>query len=162
MDNINETLLRKQAEKKREKEQRDEETLKVVSFKIGEEHFAFDIVMVREINRMLDITRVPKAKNFVDGVINLRGRVIPVLNMRKRIGLNHKDYDNDTKIIVIEKGKKTIGFIVDSVSEVLKIPKSTIEPPPSIMGEMDTEYISGVGKLKERLIALIDLDKLIL
>ncbi len=137
------------------------ETLKLVSFKIGEEEFAIDILLVQEIIKLMDITRVPRSPGYVEGVINLRGRVIPVINIRKRLTLPPREFDKDTKIVVIDLAKKTLGFIVDSVSEVIEIEKSTIEPPPSVMGEVDSQFISGVGKLADRLLVLMDLEKVL-
>lgn len=138
-----------------------EDKRKLVSFQIGSEEFAIDIIMVQEIIKMFDITRVPKALFYVEGVINLRGRVIPIINIRKRLGLPIRSYDKNTKIIVVEINKKILGFIVDAVSEVIEISNSTIEPPPSIMGEVDSEFISGIGKLNDRLLVLLDLEKVL-
>ncbi|MFW6005742.1 MAG: chemotaxis protein CheW, partial [Desulfonatronovibrionaceae bacterium] len=111
--------------------------------------------------RMLDITRVPKAPDFVEGVINLRGKVIPIIDLRKRFGLDSKSHDKNTRIVVIEINKMIVGFVVDSVSEVLRIPADTVEPPPPVVAGLDSEYISGVGKLEDRLLILLDLDRLL-
>ncbi|MBP7460565.1 MAG: chemotaxis protein CheW [Candidatus Delongbacteria bacterium] len=138
-----------------------EDKRKLVSFHIGSEEFAIDITMVHEIFKLVDITLVPKAPYYVEGVINLRGRVIPIINIRKRLGLPVRSYDKDTKIVVVEINKKILGFIVDAVSEVIEISSTTIEPPPSIMGEVDSEFISGVGKLNDRLLVLLDLEKVL-
>jgi purine-binding chemotaxis protein CheW len=137
------------------------ELLQLVTFSIGEEEFGVEILKVQEINRMMEITRVPKAPDFVEGVINLRGRVIPVIDLRKRFGLESKVHDKDTRIIVIEINKMIVGFVVDAVSEVLRIPADTVEPPPPVVAGLDSEYISGVGKLEGRLLILLDLDRLL-
>jgi purine-binding chemotaxis protein CheW len=136
------------------------ELIQLVTFTIGDEEFGVDILKVREINRMMDITRVPKSPPFVEGVINLRGKVIPVINLRKRFAMETRESDKETRIIVVEVDTKTIGFIVDSVSEVLRIPADTVEPPPPFVADVDAEYISGVGKLEDRLLILLDLEKL--
>jgi len=142
-------------------EQQNNNELQLVTFKMGKEEFSVDILKVQEIIRMIDITRVPKAPEFVEGVINLRGKVIPVIDLRKRFGLNQVEKDKDSRIIVIKTGGKTVGMLVDSVSEVLRLDVQTIEPPPEIAGGVDSEYITGVGKLKDRLIILLDLDKVL-
>ncbi len=138
----------------------DSELIQLVTFRIGDEEFGVDILSVREINRMMDITRVPKAPFFVEGVVNLRGKVIPVINLRRRFEMPERDVDKETRIIVVEVKTKTIGFIVDSVSEVLRIPSDTVEPPPPFCADVDAEYINGVGKLDEKLLIMIDLEKL--
>ena len=108
----------------------DAELLQLVTFSIGEEEFGVDILSVQEIIRMMDITKVPRAPEFVEGVINLRGKVIPIIDLRRRFGLSTRDHDKHTRIIVIEINNMIVGFVVDSVSEVLRIPSSTVEPPP--------------------------------
>jgi purine-binding chemotaxis protein CheW len=135
--------------------------LQLVSFKIGDEEFGVDILQVQEINRMLDITRVPNAPDFVEGVINLRGRVIPVIDLRKRFNLQQRARDKDTRIIVVELSNKVVGFVVDAVSEVLRIPRDLTEPPPSLAVGINAEYITAVGKLEDRLLILLDLEKVI-
>lgn len=137
------------------------EILQVVSFKIGNEEFGVDILKVREINRLVQITRLPNTPNFIEGVMNLRGKVIPVINLRKRLGLGEKNYDKDIRIIVVELNDKTVGFIVDSVSEVLRLSKSIIEPPPELISGIDTEYITGIAKLEDKLLLLLDLEKIL-
>ena len=140
----------------------DVDLLQMVTFKIGEEEFGVDILRVQEIIRIMEITRVPKAPHFVEGVINLRGRVIPIIDLRKRFGLTAREHDKDTRIIVIEINNMIVGFVVDAVHEVLRIPADTVEPPPpAVMGGVDSEYIKGVGKLDDRLLILLDLDRLL-
>lgn len=136
------------------------EVLQLVTFKLGDEEYGIDILKVQEINRMTEITSMPKAPFFVEGVINLRGKVIPVVNLRKRFGLGLKEIDSQSRIIVVDIGS-TVGLIVDSVSEVLRISSDTIEPPPPITGGVGSEYIMGIGKLEDRLIILLDIDKLL-
>ncbi|MCA9733279.1 MAG: purine-binding chemotaxis protein CheW [Deferribacteres bacterium] len=138
-----------------------EDILQLVSFKLGEEEFGVDILAVQEIIRMIEITRVPNSPHFVEGVINLRGKVLPVVNLRKRLGLPVTEYSKSTRIIVIELDKKTVGFIVDSVSEVLRIPTAVTEPPPQMVGRVDSEYITAVGKLDDRLVILLDLNRVL-
>jgi len=141
--------------------EKDVELLQLVTFRIGEEEFGVDILRVQEIIRMLEITRVPKAPDFVEGVINLRGKVIPIIDLRKRFGLTIKDHDKHTRIIVVEINDMVVGFVVDAVSEVLRIPADIVEPPPPVVAGVDSEYISGVGKLEDRLLILLDLNRLL-
>ncbi len=142
-------------------QKKDDELLQLVTFSIGEEEFGVDILKVQEIIRTMEITKVPRAPEFVEGVINLRGKVIPIIDLRRRFGLNSKVHDNHTRIIVIEINSMIVGFVVDSVSEVLRIPVSTVEPPPPVVAGLDSDYINAVGKLQDRLLILLDLDKLL-
>jgi purine-binding chemotaxis protein CheW len=137
------------------------EVLQLVSFKVGNEEFGVNILQVQEINRLVQITKVPNSPDFVEGVINLRGKVIPVINLRKRFGLETQGYDKNTRIIVVELEDKVIGFLVDSVKEVLRISRNLIEPPPSVISGIDSEYITGIAKLDDRLLILLDLEKVL-
>ena len=132
----------------------------LVTFKIEDDEFGVDILKVQEINRMMSITRIPNAPDFVEGVINLRGKIIPIVDLRKKLGFPGKEYDKSTRIIVVELEGIVLGFIVDSVSEVLRIPSSIIEPPPSIIRGIESEFIEGVGKLEDRLLILLELKKI--
>ena len=135
--------------------------LQLVSFNLGDEEYGVDILRVQEINRMVHITRVPKAPEFVEGVINLRGKVIPIVDLRKRFGLTAKPHDKNTRIIVVDIDGRTVGLIVDGVSEVLRFSMDTIEPPPPMVTGVEAEYIWGVGKLEDRLLILLDLSKVL-
>lgn len=134
--------------------------LQLVTFKLGTEEFGVDILKVQEINKMMNITRIPNAPAFIEGVINLRGKIIPIVDLRKRLGFREQPYDKSTRIIVVELEGLVLGFIVDSVSEVLRIPGNTIEPPPSMVAGIESEYIEGVGKLDDRLLILLELKKI--
>jgi purine-binding chemotaxis protein CheW len=138
-----------------------EELLQLVSFNIGDEEFGVDILKVQEINRMVEVTRVPNAPEYVDGVINLRGKVIPIIDLRRRFGMPRKEKDKNTRIIVVELTGKVLGFVVDAVSEVLRIPNSVTEPPPSIIAGIKAEYITAIGKLENRLLILLDLERVL-
>ena len=137
------------------------ELLQLVSFKIGYEEFGIDILNVKEINRMVNITKVPNSPVFVEGIINLRGQVIPVVSLRTKLGMPKKDYDKDTRIVVVDIEGRTVGFLVDAVSEVLRIPKNITEAPPEITAGKNSEYITAVGKLEDRLLTLLDLNKVL-
>ncbi|MCK6439408.1 MAG: chemotaxis protein CheW [Planctomycetes bacterium] len=147
--------------KPQEQASRDE-ILQLVTFRLSDEEFGVDIHALQEIIRMMPVTRVPKAPSFVEGVVNLRGQVIPIIDLRKRIGMDAGDKnDKATRIIVVQLEKKTVGFIVDSVGEVKRIPSRVVEPPPPIVAGIESEYIRGVGKLDDRLLILLDLNKLL-
>ncbi len=115
--------------------------LQLVTFKLESEEFGVDILKVQEINKMMNITKIPNAPFFIEGVTNLRGKIIPIVDLRKKLGFESREYDKATRIIVVELDGLVIGFVVDSVSEVLRIPSDTIEPPPSIVAGIESEYI---------------------
>lgn len=137
-----------------------DEPLQIVSFRVGNEEFGLDILRVQEIIRHQHLTRVPNSPDFVDGVINLRGQVIPVIALRKRFGLEESARDNQSRIVVLEVQNMVLGFIVDSVPEVLRIAPSAVVVPPNF-GKADREYVSGVAKLDDRLLILLDVDRIL-
>jgi purine-binding chemotaxis protein CheW len=138
-----------------------EKELQVVGFRIGEETFGVRIGSVREIVRVPEITTVPNAQETIEGVINLRGKIIPVVDLRKRFGQAEIIADKKNRILVVELETKLVGLIVNSASEVLKIPPSEIESPGSVFADGESSYVTGVGKLKGRLIILLDIGKLL-
>jgi purine-binding chemotaxis protein CheW len=138
----------------------DRTQLQLVTFEVGDEEFAIDILTVQEINRMMSITRVPQSPPSVEGVINLRGRIIPVVDLRKRFALQNQATGNDSRIIVVEVCSRTLGFIVDRVNEVLRVDSSIVEPAPELAFSASSDYVRGVGKLNDRLLILLDLDRL--
>ncbi len=134
--------------------------LQLVTFEVSDEEFAVDILSVQEINRMMELTRVPQSPPEVEGVINLRGRIIPVIDLRKRFGMTAAERTDANRIIVVEVHGRVIGFIVDRVHEVLRIDGGIVEPAPSMVCSIDSEFIAGVGKLQDRLLILLDINKL--
>ena len=138
-----------------------EKDLQVVGFRIGNETFGVRIGSVREIVRVPEITAVPSAPETVEGVINLRGKIIPVMDLRKRFGQAEIQPDKKNRILVVELDNKLVGLIVDAASEVLKIAPSEIEAPGNLFAEGESGYVTGVGKLKGRLIILLDIAKLL-
>ena len=137
------------------------EVLQLVTFTLGNEEYAVNILNVQEINRITEITQVPNSPDYVEGVINLRGKVIPVVNLRKKFNFEDKPTDDTSRIIIMEIQGITNGLIVDSVSEVLRIPASSVEPAPPMSAELQSQFIKGIAKLENRLIILIDLDNLL-
>lgn len=140
---------------------RSEQLLQLVSFTLGSEEYGVDILQVQEINRMTQITNVPQAPEYVEGVINLRGKVVPIVDLRKRLNLETKEYDKNTRIVVVDIEGTVLGLIVDAVSEVLRITASSIEPAPDIVTGINAEFIKGVVKLEDRLLIFLDLTKVI-
>ena len=138
-----------------------EKDLQVVGFRIGNETFGVRIGSVREIVRVPEITAVPSAPETVEGVINLRGKIIPVMDLRKRFGQSDIQPDKKNRILVVELENKLVGLIVNAASEVLKIAPSDIEAPGNLFSEGESSYVTGVGKLKGRLIILLDIAKLL-
>lgn len=139
----------------------DSEVLQFVTFTLNNEAYAVDILNVQEINRITEITKVPNAPSHVEGVVNLRGKVIPVINLRKKFHFKDKPADYTSRIIIMGINGITNGLIVDSVSEVLRVPANIIEPAPTMSSELSSKYIKGIAKMDDRLIILLDIDKLI-
>lgn len=136
--------------------------LQLVVFNIGTEEFGVEIMNVQEIIRMINITKIPQASAFVKGIINLRGRIIVVIDLNVIMGMQSREHDENTRIIVADIGDTVMGFIVDSVSEVIRLPESSVEPAPAIIAnKIGTEYVRGVGKMEDRLLILLDLDKIL-
>ena len=135
--------------------------LHIVGFRIGRETFGVPISLVHEIVRVPDITAVPEAPDCIEGVINLRGKIVSVVDLRKRFGEREIKRNKKNRILVAEVEGKMVGLIVDAASEVLKIPESEVDLPPSLFEEDAMNYVTGVGKLKGRLVILIDLNKIL-
>jgi len=135
--------------------------IQVVGLRIGRETFGIPIGMVREIVRVPEITSVPNAPDYIEGVINLRGRIVPVVDLRKRFGQPATELDRRSRILVVEHRGRLAGMIVDSASEVLKIPESEIEAAPAMMQEGGLDCVTGLGKYKGRLIILLDIAKVL-
>ena len=151
-------------EEKTEDKNTDTQTgdlLQLVGFRLGKEEYGIDILKVQEINRIADITRIPQSPDFVEGVINLRGNVIPIIDLRKRFNMPEREHDRQTRIVVGEIDGKTVGLVVDAVSEVIRLPANTIEPAPKIVSKDQADYITGIGKLDDRLLMLLDIDKIL-
>lgn len=131
--------------------------VQVVSFLLGSEEYGVDISQVKEIIRMVEITRVPRAPHFMEGVINLRGQLIPIVDLRTRFGMDRAAATKSSRIVITEIGSKRVGIIVDCVSEVLNLSQENIEQTPDMIVGIGTEYIQGVGKIGDRLIIMLDL-----
>jgi purine-binding chemotaxis protein CheW len=135
--------------------------LHLVGFRIGKETFGVPINMVHEIVRVPDITAVPDAPEYIEGVINLRGKIVSIVDLRKRFGEKDITRSKKNRILVVEVETKMVGLVVDAASEVLKMAQTEVDNPPNVFEEGELNYVTGVGKLKDRLIILIDLNKIL-
>jgi purine-binding chemotaxis protein CheW len=140
----------------------NDELIQLVSFMLDNEEYGVEVLKVREIIRMPGITRMPNTPQYVEGIINLRGKVIPIISLRKRFGLVEIENDSHTRIIIMDVSGTLNGFIVDAVSEVIRIHSSDIQPPPSLVtsGGIGREFISGVYNHAERLLIIMDIDRM--
>lgn len=136
------------------------EELQIVGFMLGDEEYAVDILSVNEILKMTSITRVPKANEFVKGVINLRGNVVPIINLRKKFKGEEKEADDTTRIIILTIDDNRFGIIVDNVTEVIRIKSENIEEP-NLIDSLDKKYVEGVGKYDGRLLILLKLEQIL-
>mgnify|MGYP002153468392 CR=1 FL=1 len=133
----------------------------LVVFDLSGEAYGISIESVREIIRLQEIIQVPRTPSFVEGVINLRGKVIPVVELRKRFGLEAKERDQDNRIVNVDIGGHEIGMVVDAVTEVLRISSNLVEPPSAVITTADSGYLRGIAKLDDRLIILLDLEQVL-
>ena len=133
----------------------------IVVFELGSEHFGVEIASVESIIKMQPITQLPHVSSFVEGVTNLRGKVLPVIDLRKRFGLAPRETDKNSRIIVVSLDQTEVGMIVDEVSEVLTVPAGVVEPVPAITSTVDSSCITGIAKLNQRLVILLDLHSIL-
>jgi purine-binding chemotaxis protein CheW len=138
-----------------------EATQHLATFFLDQEEYGVDVRQVQEIRRLSEITTVPRAPAFIRGVINLRGRILPVLDLKRKLGLGEVEARRATRIVVVRIGERLLGLLVDGASQVLKVPESRIEPPPEEVQEKGGDYIRGVAKLDDRLIIVVDLERLL-
>ncbi len=135
--------------------------MQLVIFKLGREEYGVSILQVQEIKRITEITRVPHTPDYIKGVINLRGSVLPVIDLKKRLNLPQQASTEDTRIIIVKVDELSIGMVVDAVSEVLTISQQNIDSPEVVAGSVSANYLSGVGKLEDRLLILLNLEAII-
>ena len=139
-----------------------DEFLTLGTFHLDNLEFGVDILQQREVLRMMPVTKMPCSVGFIEGVINLRGEIIPIINLRARFGMPRKDFDRQTRILNIEvTGSLVVGFIVDCVGHVRRMPITLIEPPPAVIASVDSDYVSGVGKVDESLLIILDIPKIL-
>jgi purine-binding chemotaxis protein CheW len=137
------------------------ELTQLVSFRLDNEEYGVEVLKVREIIRMVNITHMPNTPHYVDGIINLRGKVIPIISMRRRFNLMDAENNSHTRVIIMDVAGELLGFTVDAVSEVIRVSANEIQPPPNVAaGGIEQEFISGVINHTERLLVLLNLDKM--
>jgi purine-binding chemotaxis protein CheW len=137
------------------------EEIKVIVFRLKDEEYGVEVNQVKSIERLEHITRVPRTPHFVKGVINLRGVVTPIVDLRRRFGIEETAYNETTRVIIVAVGEVEVGLIVDSANDVIDIPVNAIEPPPEVVGGIEAVYLRGVAKLDRRLLILLNLDKVL-
>lgn len=142
--------------------QSSREIIQLVSFELEGEEYGIDVLSVREIIRMPVVTKMPNTPDYVDGIINLRGTVVPIISLRRRFGLDDRMSDRDSRILVMEVGGGLTGFVVDAVAEVIRISAEDVQPPPSmvISSNIGQEFITGVFNHAERLLIIMDIDRM--
>jgi purine-binding chemotaxis protein CheW len=136
------------------------DTIQIVGFMLGDGHYGLDIMGVEEIIRMLDITPVPRAPSFVEGIINLRGRIIPVVDLRKRLNISPSPESGSTRVVVMKVDERRLGFLVDKVEEVMDLPVNTIGDAPGISSGAAQHYVEGVARTHKGMIILLDILKI--
>ncbi len=132
---------------------------KWLCFILSDEEYAIDIEDIKEIINVQEITEVPGAPEYIKGIISLRGVIITIFDFRKRLGFQEKEYGKDARIIVVSVDNAQIGILVDSVTEVLRISEREVEPPPPVIGGIEAEYLKGIGRVKGRIVILLNLNK---
>lgn len=135
--------------------------IKVIVFQLKDEEYGVEVDQVRSIERMQHITRVPRTPDFVKGVINLRGVVTPIIELRNRFGIEEIETSDSTRIIIVAVGNMEVGLIVDAANDVVDIPNDVVEPPPQVVGGLEADYLRGVAKMDKRLLILLNLDKVL-
>jgi len=137
------------------------EKAQFVIFKLNESEFGVEIGQVLRITRLMEVTRVPRAPRFLEGVVNIHGEIIPVLDLKKRLDLPWREYGDQARILIVEVEGRKVGMIVDSVAEITWIPASAVKPPPEMVAEVSGVYLTGLGKLDDRLIIFLDLNRIL-
>jgi purine-binding chemotaxis protein CheW len=135
--------------------------VQLVTFRVGGEEFGLDVFQVHEILRYTEPTPVPKAPAFVEGVLDVRGALIPVVDLRKRFEVPHVGYDDDTRIVLVDFQGERLGLVVDAVTEVLRAPETAVTPPPAYFKGLAAEFLRGIVRLEGRLVVLLDLEKIL-
>lgn len=141
--------------------QKVSEERQLVVFSLYQEEFGCEITQVKEIIKPPSITKLPHVSDYIKGVTNIRGEIIPVISLRKRFGLEEQEVTQDTRVIIVEINGSQVGFVVDAVAEVLRIPETAIEPPPRSIAGLKSDYLKGVGKVGDRLLILLEVNKIL-
>ncbi len=142
-------------------EEKTANSIQLVSFTVGNEDYGVHIGQVQEIIRMTGITHLPQTEEYVKGVINLRGNIIPIIDMRTKFHMDSLEYSELTRVIVVNMNDKLVGLVVDSVAKVLELAEKEIEDPPEVIHGLSREYIDGIGKLDEKMIIILKVEKVL-
>jgi len=142
-------------------EKKSAEIVQLVVAELSHEEYGIPITQVQEIIKIPEVTRIPNMPEFIEGVINLRGKIIPIIDLRKRFNLTQKQKDEEARIVITTIGGQAVGLVADSVSEVIRLPAEAIDPVPSVISHINSEYLSGVGKLDKRIIILLNMEKVL-
>ena len=137
------------------------EVRQLISFTVGAEEYGLELLRVKEVIRMRLITWLPKAPSCVKGIINLRGNVIPIVDLRERFGLAAQEQTAMTRVIVVEVEGRLVGMVVDSASQVVRVPADQFDPPPPVMGSASKDFITAVGKMGDKLVIMVDVDRIL-
>jgi purine-binding chemotaxis protein CheW len=137
------------------------ETIELATFYVGEAHCGMDILNVQEINKLMEMTCVPQAPNYVNGILNLRGQIVTIIDLGKKLGLNNTDKSEECRNIIVNSKDEYIGLLVDRISDVIKADKTKLEPPPANIGGVHGRYFEGVFKTEESLIGIIDIEEVL-
>src|SRR5690625_5174067 len=137
-----------------------DEPMKIIVFKMNKQQFGLDVNQVRSIERMLEITEVPRTESFMKGVVKLRGKIIPIVELKERLQLGITNYNNETRILIVTLNNLQVGFVVDSATDVIDMDSSTIEEAPQMIQNVNNNFVSGVAKLKEDLLIILHLENL--
>ena len=132
-----------------------------VVFELGKEDYGIDILVVKTIEKMTNITRVPKTASYVKGVINLRGEIVPIIDLREKLNIEKKEYNDNTRIIIVHLNDMDVGLIVDSATQVIEIDNNMIEEPPQSLNIGEQNVIYGIGKINDKIITILDVEKLL-
>ncbi|WP_339249728.1 chemotaxis protein CheW [Sporosarcina sp. FSL W8-0480] len=141
---------------------KNEEVIKVVVFQLAEKEYMLNVDVVESIEMILPITNVPLTPSYVKGIVNLRGVITPIIDLRTRFQLEMKPFDEDTRIIIVSCDKFKVGLIVDMATDVIDIPKDVIEPQPKVVGSVESEFINGVAKIDKRILVMLNLDEVLI
>lgn len=142
-------------------EEQSVDELQVVIFALDNNHYGVHILEVQEIIKYQEITKLPNTPYFVEGIVNLRGKIIPVMDLRKRFGLESMEINENWKILILKTEEFSFGIMVDNISEVERLPVSIIEEPPAVVSGIKGKYINGIAKTDKRLLILLDVDKIL-
>ena len=155
------TIMEESMEQSKAREGNAIEVKQLISFTVGAEEYGLELLRVKEVIRMRQITWLPKAPSCVKGIINLRGDVIPIVDLRDRFGLQPQEQTAMTRVVVVEVEGMPVGMVVDSASQVVRVPADQFDPPPTAMGEVSRDFITAVGKMGDKLVSMIDVDRIL-